>query len=170
MDSSERNRVYRRGVALCRKGMLTDAALLFRELIEGGSEDPLHLSFCGLLTVTVHGRRAEGLELCRRAAQFGADEPDVVLNLARLYEMTGERTKALKLLRRGLRENPKHPRLLDRINRLSPRRTPPLSMVDRNNPINKQLAILLAKLGGRNASPDDRAKHVRDSSRVTCTS
>ncbi len=73
----------------------------------------------------------------------------MVSNLARLYELNGQKQKAVETLRRGLRQRPGHPRLLAYINRLSPRRKPPLSMVDRENPINKQLAILAAKMTGR---------------------
>jgi hypothetical protein len=58
--------------------------------------------------------------------------------------------------------------LLKQINRLSPRKKPPLSMVDRDNTFNKQLAILLARLSGRygkqkRAGNDDRraAKQLR---------
>ena len=84
---------------MCHKGALSDAALVFRRLVESGSEEPLHLSYCGLLTAVVHGYRLEGLRLCQRALQFGAYEPEVVLNLARLYETAGAISKAVKLLR-----------------------------------------------------------------------
>lgn len=149
MNYDERDRKFKQGVGMCRKGQMADAAIIFRELIASGSEEPLHLSYHGLTTATVHGQRREGLSFCQRAMQFDSSEPDVVSNLARLYELNGQKQKAVETLRRGLRQRPGHPRLLAYINRLSPRRKPPLSMVDRENPINKQLAILAAKMTGR---------------------
>ncbi len=146
MDREQRERVFRRGVALSRKGALSEAALLFRRLVDQGTEDPLHLSYCGLLMAVVHGKDREGLQLCERALSFGAYEPEVVLNLARLYERLGLPQKAVKLLRRGLREKPRHREMLGHIDRLSPRRRPPLSFVHRDQFLNKRLAILLAKL------------------------
>jgi len=154
MNYDDRDRIFRRGVAMCRKGKVAEAAALFRKLVESGSEEPLHVSYYGLLTATVHGARREGVRLCERAMQFDPSEPDVVLNLVRLYELNGENLKAVKTLRRGLRAKPGHPRLLKQINRLSPRKKPPLSMVDRDNALNKQLAILLARVSGRHGKEE----------------
>jgi len=146
---------------MCRKGRLSDAAVVFRRLVDGGSDEPLHLSYCGLLTATVRGDRTDGIDLCERALRFGAYEPEVVVNLARLYETMGARTKAVKLLRRGLREKPAHPGMVALIDRLAPRCRPPLSVLDRDNPLNKQLAIALAKLSGRYKSGSDESTRRR---------
>jgi tetratricopeptide (TPR) repeat protein len=153
MESEQRDQVFRKGRALSRRGALSEAAQAFRSLVDDGTDDPLHLSYCGLLTAIVHGRKAEGLRLCERALQFGSYEPEVIMNAARLYEALGCPLKAIEVLRRGLREKPGHKGMLQQIDKLSPRRQPPLSFVGRNHPLNKQLAIGLAKLtnsmGGR---------------------
>ena len=149
MDVEQQDKQFRRGLGLCRKGMLAEASTVFRHLVDEGSDTPLHLSYCGLLTAVLHGRHAEGLELCERSLCFGALEPEIVLNLARVYEACGEHRKAVELLRRGLREKPKHRGMLKRINRLSPRRRRPLRFLHRDSFLNKHLAILQAKLTGR---------------------
>lgn len=146
MDSEQRDRLFRKGLALSRRGALSEAALVFRSLVDDGTDDPLHLSYCGLLTAIVHGRKAEGLRLCERALQFGSYEPEVIMNAARLYEALGCPLKAVEALRRGLRQKPGHKGMLQQIDKLSPRRQPPLSFVERNHPLNKQLAIGLARL------------------------
>jgi tetratricopeptide (TPR) repeat protein len=149
MELEAQDKLFERGMALFRRGALNDAARSFRQRVDGGSVTPLHLSYCGLLAATVHGRKREGRELCERALEFGADEPEVVSNLARLYESNGEHRRAIRVLRRGLRATPEHPALLAQIQRLSPRQEPPLSLVHRNNPVNKLLAIGLARISGR---------------------
>jgi hypothetical protein len=149
MELEAQDMLFKRGMNLFRRGSLNDAALIFRQLVDGGSVTPLHVSYCGLLTVTVHGRKREGREMCERALQLGADEPEVVANLARLYELNGEDRRAVRVLRRGLRATPGHPKLAAQIQRLSPRQKPPLSMLHRDNLINKGLAILLARISGR---------------------
>ena len=149
MQLEAQDQLFRNAMTLFRRGALNDAALQFRQLVEGGSMSPKHLSYCGLLAVTVHGRKREGRELCEKALSLGADEPEVVANLARLYELNGEGQRAVKVLRRGLRASPEHPALLAQIQRLSPRRQPPLSMVHRDNIINKLLAIVLARVCGQ---------------------
>ena len=49
MNYDDRNQKFRLGLGLCRKGKLTEAAVFFRQLIESGSEEPLHVSYYGLL-------------------------------------------------------------------------------------------------------------------------
>ena len=149
MDLETQDKLFRSAMTLFRRGALNDAALRFRQLVEAGSMAPKHLSYCGLLAVTVHGRKREGRELCEKAFSLGPDDPEVVANMARLYELNRENQRAVKVLRRGLRATPEHPTLLAQIQRLSPRRPPPLSMVHRDNLINKLLAIVLARFSGR---------------------
>ena len=67
MEREQEERMFRRGVALSRKGALSDAAVIFRRLVENGTDDPLHLSYCGLLSAIVYGEEQEGLRLCERA-------------------------------------------------------------------------------------------------------
>ncbi len=148
MNHNELNKKFKQGVGMCRKGEVAKAAALFRQIIDSGSEEPLHMSYYGLLTATVHGRRRQGLRLCERAMAYDPSEPDVVSNLARLHELCGDKKKAIETLRRGLRATPRQPRLLGQINRLSPRKKPPLSMVDRDNALNKHVAIMMARLSG----------------------
>jgi len=170
MDQEQRDRLCKQGVALIRSGALSDAALIFRNLVDAGTEDPLPLSYCGLLTAVVHGDNAEGLRFCERALAFGAYEPEVVLNAARVYERVGMQRKAIKLLRSGLREKPRHPGMLARINRLSPRRRPPLSFVKRDQYLNRLLALLLAKLrGGAGAAQTVRQVQSRRTRTATRT-
>lgn len=156
MDREQQAKIYRRAVGLTRRGDLPDAALLFRQLVDAGSMDPLHLSYCALMTATVHHDRRAGTKMMRKAISLGAQEPQVMLNAARLYETLGERHKAVKILRQGLRETPKHPELLRVINRLAPRRPPAISLLDRDNPLNKTLGKATARIEGKKAASGSR--------------
>lgn len=157
MNRDQITRKFKQGVVLCRNGKLVEASTLFQQIIATGSEEPLHLSYHGLILATAHGRRREGLQLCQRAMTFDPAEPEVVLNLARLHEISGQKLQAIETLRRGLRANPEQPRLMKQIERLSPRKRPPLSMVDRDNAVNKQLAIMLARMTGRRGKSSGKA-------------
>jgi predicted Zn-dependent protease len=154
MNREDLHKKFRKALVLWRHGKLVDAATLLGQVVATGSEEPLHLSYHGLLTATVFGNRKEGLSFCERAMTYDPSEPDVAWNLARIHELGGEKVKAIKTLRRGLRAAPGNPRLLETINRMSPRKTPPLSMVDRNHALNKHLGIVLARLGGRYGKDD----------------
>ena len=139
MDLTQRDAVFRNAVADYSGGRREQAAVKFFRLVKDGSNEPRHLSFCGLLMATVKGQVQDGIKLCERAVDLGFSDPLVHLNLARLHYTVGRRTNAVKVLRNGLRCNPDHPGMLREIQRLSPRSKPPLGFLDRDHALNKYL-------------------------------
>ena len=135
---------FRQAMAWYKGGRVHDAASQLRELVYSGSTDPRHLTFCGLLMATVEGRMKEGLALCHQALQLGFSDADVYLNLARLYSLSGQRKRAVTVLRKGMGAvTPRHPGIMSELDRLSPR-SAPLSTLHRDNVLNKNLGKLRA--------------------------
>ncbi len=149
MQDETRRGHFGRGIVLFRQGRLTEASAVFSHLVNAVSTDPIHLSYHGLHTATVRGKPDAGRKICEHAVNLGAYEPQIFLNLVRLYETLGEVAKAVEVLRAGIRCHRGDQRLLREIQRLSPRRRPPLSMVHRDHFLNKHLAILLARMSKR---------------------
>jgi len=141
MDMRQRDAMFQSAFGDFRGGRLSQAATKLSRLVEDGSNDPRHLSFCGLLMATVNGRVREGLELCERAMDVGFIDPLVHLNLARLHHSVGRRTRAARVLRKGLQMAPDHPGLLQEIKRISPRAKPPLGFLDRDHALNRYLGV-----------------------------
>ncbi len=139
MDLTQRDAVFRNAFADYTGGRREQAAVKFFRLVKDGSNEPRHLSFCGLLMATVKGQIQDGIKLCERAVDLGFSDPLVHLNLARLHYTVGRRTNAVKVLRKGLRFKPGHPGMLREIQRLSPRSKPPLGFLDRDHALNKYL-------------------------------
>ncbi len=135
---------FLRAMASYKGGRAHDAASQLRDVVYGGSTDPRHLSFCGLLMATVEGRMKEGLALCQEALQLGFSDPDVYLNLARLYSLSGQRKRAVSILRKGIHAvEGQHPGIISELDRLNPR-SAPLSTLHRDNVLNKHLGKLRA--------------------------
>ena len=141
MDMRQRDAMFQSAFEDFRGGRLSQAATKLCRLVEDGSNEPRHLSFCGLLMATVNGRVREGLELCERALDLGFTDPWVHLNLARLHLSVGRRTRAAHVLRNGLRMQPDHPGLLRELQRISPRSKPPLGFLDRDHALNRYLGV-----------------------------
>ncbi|NIL99984.1 MAG: hypothetical protein GTN89_12465 [Acidobacteria bacterium] len=139
MDFKERETVFKSAVADYTGGRCKQAAVKLRNLIEDGSNDPRHLSMLGIVTAKQDGNVREGLQLCERAVDLGFTDPWVHLNLARLNLSIGRRTRAVEVLRRGLRAQPGHPGMLREIQRLSPRGKPPIGFLDRDHALNRYL-------------------------------
>jgi len=135
---------FRQAMASLKGGEIHEAASQLRDLVYSGSTDPRHLTFCGLLMATLEGRMKEGLALCEQALQLGFSDPDVYLNLARLYSLSGQPQRAVITLRKGMRAiRPQHPIIMRELDRLSPR-SAPLSTLHRDNVLNKNLGKLCA--------------------------
>ena len=96
MDTKNANNCFKRGMSLLKQGRLTEASELFRQLVDEGSTEPLHLSYHGFLLATVRNKPDLGLEYCQRAVSLGEDEPAIYLNLVRAHEKIGERGKAVR--------------------------------------------------------------------------
>ena len=77
--------------------------------------------------------------------RVGFADPDVYLNLGRLYWQSGQQERALTVLRKGLRSAARGaPSILRELERLNPRSRPVVPPLDRNNPVNKGLGKLRA--------------------------
>jgi predicted Zn-dependent protease len=139
MEMKQRESVFRSAVGDYTGGRHSQAAAKFLRLIKDGSNDPRHLSFCGLLEATLNGKTEEGLKLCERALDLGFTDPRVHLNLARVHCSLGRVNSAVAVLRNGIRMLPGHPGLLREIQRLSPRSKPPLGFLNRGHALNKYL-------------------------------
>jgi hypothetical protein len=150
MNGDVKEKLFARGMVLFRQSRLIEAGELFRHLVEEQeSNDPLHLSYHGLLTATVRGKPREGRKICQRAVALGSYEPQIFLNLVRVHETLDELDKAAEVLRDGIRRNLGDRRLLREIERISPRKAPPLSRLHRDHFLNRHLAILIARVTKR---------------------
>ena len=140
-----------RAIELFQDGRRTQAAALFRELIDNGCREAKVLSYGGLLIATEEGDVKSGLAWCERAVEIAFYDVQMYINLARLHEQTGWRSQAAKVLREGLRQDPGNPRLLAEINRVSPRRHDIVPLLPREHVVNKTIGKLRAELRGSSA-------------------
>ncbi len=140
-----------RAIELFQDGRRTQAAALFRELIDNGCREAKVLSYGGLLIATEEGDVKSGLAWCERAVEIAFYDVQMYINLARFHEQTGWRSQAAKVLREGLRQDPGNPRLLAEINRVSPRRHDIVPLLPREHVVNKTIGKLRAELRGSSA-------------------
>ncbi len=146
-DSATMRRIRFQAFKAFRLGRFDEASAGFQALIDGGSRDPEHFSFRGLLLAIHEDRPRDGLDLCERACVLQSDRPEFFLNLAKARAACGHTRRAVMALRRGLELRSDHPGLLHEIDRLAPRRNQPLRFLRRQHPVNKHLGKLLARWG-----------------------
>ncbi len=90
----------------------------------------------------------QAMTLCREALQAEPDNPDHYYQLSRIYIIAGQKRKAIKSLRKGLKFK-RHQLIIDELIHLGARKEPVFSSLPREHIINRGAGILLAKLGSR---------------------
>jgi tetratricopeptide (TPR) repeat protein len=139
---------------LLKKGQYKDAFNLLKEGIEIFPDDPVLLSFYGFLCSYIERRHNEGVRICREAiSKLGSHAsisneflyPILYLNLGRAYLGANKKKEAIKTFNKGLKTDPTNADIVMEMNKIGRRREPVLPFLKRNNPINKQLGILMRR-------------------------
>lgn len=107
-----------------------------------------YLSYYGLSLAMSHGATPEAIHACETAVRRDFYNPDLYLNLGRVYLLSGKTTRALATLERGLALAPRHRALHDEVAKVDRRAAPPLPMLDRKHVLNYWLGRVRAALRG----------------------
>ncbi len=117
-------------------------------------DDPLILSFYGSLQALVDNKYRSGIETCRKAlARFKPKDPHTAsvlyplfyLNLGRAYLAADRKKEAIAAFQKGLSYDMGNIELKKEMKQLGIRKNPPVSFLDRSNPVNILMGKLLNK-------------------------
>jgi tetratricopeptide (TPR) repeat protein len=117
-------------------------------------EDPLILSYFGCLQAIVDRKFRSGVETCKRAILLLKKQrtfseevlyPVFYLNLGRAFVAAGKRRDAIDTFKKGLRYDYGNSDLKKELQGLGVRKQPPVPFLDRSNPINKYIGLILHK-------------------------
>jgi tetratricopeptide (TPR) repeat protein len=155
-DASEiRPGDYLRAVkAHLRKGNQKEAFGLLQQAALQYPDDPFILSYYGCLQALVDRKYRAGVEKCKQAlsmikkeSSFGEDMlyPVFYLNLGRAYLAANKKNDAFEAFSKGLKyENSNH-EILKELRGLGTRKKAVVPFLDRSNPINKYIGLILHK-------------------------
>jgi len=139
---------------LLRKGRSSDALKSLGKGLEKFPNDPFLMSYYGCLYALLTKDPAKGIKMCREAIReldesipFGRElfYPQFYLNLGRAYLGASKKREAIKAFNTGLRAYPEDQELIREMKKLGIRRRPPLPFLDRSNPLNKYIGLLISK-------------------------
>lgn len=135
-----------------RSGKLKEAYGLLLQATAQYPDDPLILSYFGCLQAIVDKKYRSGVEACKRAIvllkkkeSFSEEVlyPVFYLNLGRAYVAAGKKKDAIDSLKKGLRYDNGNSDLQQELQRLGVRKQPPVPFLDRSNPINRYIGLIL---------------------------
>ncbi|WP_442891754.1 tetratricopeptide repeat protein [Dissulfurispira sp.] len=94
------------------------------------------------------GQIRKAISLCEDAIKGEPENPIHYLNLGKIYLHAGDKETAIHAFRAGLKYKINQ-QIIDELNKLQTRKPPVIPFLERNNPINKYLGIILSRLGLR---------------------
>jgi tetratricopeptide (TPR) repeat protein len=152
----EKEEALERGIILAQNGEYKEALKILEEDLRF-AENPTTMSCYALCLAVVERKYEQAISLCLMAVKREFYNPDIYLNLGKVYLLNGQRVVAVKAYRKGLRIDSTHPELIEEIKEMGIRRKPIISFLPRKNFANKFLGILVNRwnskemLAGRNA-------------------
>jgi tetratricopeptide (TPR) repeat protein len=139
--------LFNKGHDALARGEWTTALACF-EKAAGLLNIPIHNSFLALCIARERGQTNKAVALCRETLEAEPDNPVLYLNLGKIYLMQGKTEEAIEAFRKGLSQGANE-QIIAELGRIGTRRPPPLSFLNRDNPLNKFLGIILNKMGLR---------------------
>lgn len=148
--------LYRQGLAALVLQRPEEAMWSFRSALKlyrsaGALPNWRCLSYFGLSLAMANSGGMEAIRACESALKNDKSDPQLYLNLGRVYLMLGRRAKAIQIFARGLEEEPKHGELKAALREADRRGTPVLTFLDRNHPLNVYLGKARARRRSRAA-------------------
>jgi predicted Zn-dependent protease len=137
---------FKQGMRLLRDGKPHDALEYFRKASDVEPKNPYYMSFTGVALARAEKKWAPALKLCEAALGLKRNEVQLHLNLAEVYIRAGRREEALMTLDRAAASFGHHPGIQRARLKLGSRRPPVLSVVSRDNVVNKKLGLWRKRL------------------------
>jgi len=138
------------------KGRQVEAFGLLQRANVNFPDDAFVLSYYGCLQALVDKKHRTGIENCKRALalvkksfSFGEEMlyPVFYLNLGRAYVAAGKKKEALETFYKGLQFDNTNRDLQKEVKALGKRKAAPVPFLDRSNPINKYIGMILRPSG-----------------------
>lgn len=139
------NEVIEKGIGLARAGRFGDALKLFDQDL-CFTQHPTAMSYYAVSLASTEGNFDKAISLCLMAAEKEFYNPEIYLNLGRIFLLNGQKSVAVRAFRKGLKIDNGHFGILSEMKRLGVRRRPVLTFLPRQNPVNKILGILVERV------------------------
>jgi len=152
MSQQEMERDFAAALGLLKRGERHKALAILTDLRNAGTTNPVHVSYAGLAIALTGNGLTEAAEICNEAMVLGFFEPEVYLNLARVYSLMRRDQEALRILRQGVRSIPGDPAILAQLERLNPRKPAAFSVVPRDHWLNNAVGKMSRSKDGAGKS------------------
>ena len=147
MHTDNAEELFKKGAEALASGKMISALGSFEKALEL-EDNPAFYSYFALCIAKERGQVRKAIKLCEEALQKDGENTAHYLNLGKILLHTGNQDDAVMVFRDSLKYGT-NPLIIDELNKLGTRKPPVISFLDRQNPINKYLAIIFKNLGIR---------------------
>lgn len=145
MAEDEAMKEFKEGLKLLNNQYSSKALPHLARALELDNRNPFYLSYMGLALAAAQQKWAEAEEHCYNALRMKRNQPELYLNLAKVYRLAGRKADAVETLMAGLPLTRQDARLTKELRKLGFRRPPILPFLDRNHFLNRELGKLRNK-------------------------
>ncbi len=130
---------FKQGVAQLQKGLAVDALEKLSHAASAEPNNAYFLSYYGLALGVAQNKWAQAEALCHQALRIKRNLPQLYLNLAEVYELSGRTADAVDTLTDGLRFTGRDSRIQAALRNYGIRRSPVVPFLRRRNFLNRCL-------------------------------
>ena len=138
-------RVIENGLEMARDGRYEEALSIFEEDL-CFTQHPTATSYYAVSLANVEGNYDKAISLCLMAAEKEFYNPEIYLNLGRVFLLNGQKAVAVRAFRKGLKYDNCNMGLLVEMKRLGLRKRPVITFLPRQNLFNRCLGRLVARM------------------------
>ena len=144
MHDPEAEHLYKKGVHYLSQGKSLAALSCFEHALKK-EDSPSIWSYYAFCIAKERGQIKKAMLLCKDAIEREPDNSVHYLNLGKLYLFTNKKREAITIFREGLTHETNE-EIINELNNLVPRKSPLIPFLQRDNPFNKYLGIILSRL------------------------
>ena len=145
LEETDPEKLFDLGLTCLSQKLLPEAKRAFQQAHTLKPGEPRYCSYYGLSIALADRVYKEALRFCEAAVPDNYLYPDLFYNLGRVYLMAGRKAKAHQAFRKGLALDPKNSDIVRELKKMGVRQKPPVSFLDRSNPVNKLMGKLRTK-------------------------
>jgi len=140
----EAERHYEKAIEVFTAGNIPSALYHFEKAFNI-EDSPLVRSYYAFCIAKERGQFSKAISLCSEAIKKEPQNSLIYLNLGRICRLSKKKEDAVKIFREGLKFEVNQ-QIIDELTKLGIRKRPVIPFLNRRNPLNKYLGIILHKL------------------------
>lgn len=145
MMDTEAFREFKTGLSLLRDNYSARALEHIQRAAELEKNNPYYMSYLGVALARTEQKWADAERMCDSAVRMKRNQAQLYLNLAEVYMSAGRKEDAREALLSGMKYARRDIRLNIAMAKLTPRRSPVFTFLDRRHPLNRHFGLLRHK-------------------------